>query len=288
MDIKNKICRVTMESLDYPKMLKYISNPPKELYYIGDITLASCPSVAIVGSRKISAYGKWAAMETAKRMAENDVAVISGMAAGADSEAHRGCLEAGGKTVAVLGCGIDICFPAFNFALRNEIAEKGLLLSEYPQGYPGSRYTFPQRNRIISGISMGTVIIEAGINSGSLITAERAAEQGRTVFALPGNINSVYSIGTNKLIQDGAYPLALIDDIFQVLGIRTKEKCKAVEKLGADEYKIFKIIQNEGEVTVDGICLKSGMSVSQVSAIVTIMEIKGVVSSAFGKIFVIN
>lgn len=288
MDVKECIKKVTIEDKEYPSLLKYIKDPPKQLYYIGNLKLAELPAVAVVGSRKASSYGRWVADEIGKRLANNDVVVVSGMAAGIDSISHRGALSVKGNTIAVLGCGIDVCFPAFNRELRNEIAEKGLLISEYPQGYPGSKFTFPQRNRIISGISMATVIVEAGLNSGSLITAERAAEQGRTVFSVPGNINSFYSIGANKLIQDGAYPLAVIDDIFDILRITKKTRINVMEQLGKDEQKVVEIITKVGEVSVDYLCSKMSLKVSEINAIITILEIKGVVYSALGKIFIAN
>lgn len=288
MDIKECIKKVSIESEDYPSLLKYIKDPPQQLYFIGNIKLAELPAVAVVGSRKASSYGKWAAYEIGKRLAENDIVVVSGMAAGIDSIGHKGALSVNGNTIAVLGCGIDICFPAFNRELRNEIVQKGLLISEYPPGYPGSKFTFPHRNRIISGLSLATVIVEAGLNSGSLITAERAVEQGRTVFSVPGNINSFYSIGTNKLIQDGAYPLAFIDDIFNVLGINKKDVANIIEQLGKDEQKVVKIISEFGEVSADCICRKMNLKISEVNAIITILEMKGVVYSALGKIFIAN
>lgn len=288
MYIKEQIRKVTIESNDYPNLLKYIKNPPKQLYYIGDIKIAQLPAVAVVGSRKASSYGNWTAKEIGKRLVDNDIVVVSGMATGIDTISHKGALLGKGKTIAVLGSGIDICYPASNRALRDEIAEKGVLISEYPPGYPASKFTFPQRNRIISGLSLATVIVEAGLNSGSLITAERAVEQGRTVFSVPGNINSFNSIGTNKLIQDGAYPLAFIDDIFDVLGINKKIKKDNLEKLGKDEQKVVEIIEQMGEITVDYISRRMNLKVSEVNAIITILEMKGVVYSALGKIFIAN
>lgn len=288
MDVKNFYKKVDLESEAYPDLLRQIKDPPRQLYCIGDLNLLKLPAVAVVGSRKASAYGKWAAFEIGKRLAENGIATISGMAAGIDSAGHRGALSAEGRTIAVLGCGINICFPAFNRALRDEIVKKGLLVSEYPPDYPGSKFTFPQRNRIISGLSLAAVIVEAGLNSGSLITAERAAEQGRTVFSVPGNINSFYSIGTNKLIQDGAYPLAIIDDIFEVLGIKKKIPANILSGLGKDEQKAVEIIQKSGEVSADYICREMHMKISEVNAMITILEMKGVVYSALGKIFIAN
>ncbi|QIB69970.1 DNA-protecting protein DprA [Aminipila butyrica] len=288
MDETRKIGVVEFDSEDYPAQLRLIKDPPEKLYYIGDLQLASREAVSVVGSRKASPYGGWAAEEISRRLAASGLVVVSGMAAGIDSISHKGALAAGGATVAVLGCGIDICFPAFNRNLRNEIGKKGLLLSEYPPGVPGSRYTFPQRNRIISGLSLATVIVEAGVNSGSLITAERAVEQGRQVFALPGNINSFYSIGTNKLIQDGAYPLAFIDDIFDVLGLPKKDQQQRISGLGVEEQRMVEAVCQGGEVTVDSLCRTLGMKVWEVNSLLTILEMKGVVYSALGKIFIAN
>ncbi|MDR1068355.1 MAG: DNA-processing protein DprA, partial [Clostridiales Family XIII bacterium] len=191
--------------------LSQLSDPPERLYCIGDVSLLNhTPAVAIVGARRATSYGKWAAQTIARRLAEQGVCVVSGMAEGADTAAHVGALECGGKTIAVLGCGIDICFPLSNRALKRTIEGSGLVVSEYPPGMPGAKYTFPQRNRIISGLSAAVVVAEAGVTSGSLITAECAADQGREVYAVPGNINRLLSAGANKLIRDGAKPLVLI------------------------------------------------------------------------------
>jgi DNA processing protein len=194
----DKIKQVKLEDRDYPELLKYIPDPPLSLYYAGDITLASRPSIAVVGARKATSYGKWAAYGFAKKLSEYGIVVVSGMAYGVDSWAHKGAVENQGKTIAVLGCGIDICYPASNRALRDDILKEGLILSEYEPGTPPLPFRFPLRNRIISGLSLGTIVIEAGLSSGSLITAEYAADQGRNIYALPGNINSMYN---PKMVQ---------------------------------------------------------------------------------------
>ncbi|MDR2156330.1 MAG: DNA-processing protein DprA, partial [Clostridiales Family XIII bacterium] len=160
----------------YPALLRLIPDPPKALYCDGNLNLLSRPAVAVVGARRATEYGKWAAMAMAKRYAECGLIVVSGMAEGVDSFAHAGALSGGGATVAVMGCGPDICYPRSNRRLRERILENGLLLSEYPPGTPPARHTFPARNRIISGLCVATVVVEAGLSSGSLITAERAAE----------------------------------------------------------------------------------------------------------------
>ena len=200
MDIK----KLTIDEPAYPALLKQIKDPPKELYYAGDVSLLSTRCVAIVGSRKFTAYGRRIAGRIAGRLAACGVTVVSGMAIGIDGIGHRSALEAGGRTIAVLGNGLDVMYPAANRELKADILRRGLLISEYPPGMKGTKYTFPQRNRIISGLSVGVLVVEAPETSGSLITAARAAEQGRDVFAVPGNIDAVTFRGSNLLIRDGA------------------------------------------------------------------------------------
>jgi len=282
-----KIKKVKIDDKDYPELLKYISNPPEILYYIGDISLASNPSISIVGARKASSYGKWAAYGFAKKLSEYGIGVVSGMAYGIDSFAHKGAVENQGRTIAVLGCGADICYPASNKKLRDEIIKEGLLLSEYESGVTPLPFRFPQRNRIISGLSLGTIVVEAGLHSGSLITAECAAEQGRNIYAVPGNINNVCSFGANKLIRDGAVPLTVFDDIIDDLGItRSVPEAKLETELGADERTIYNIVRDSGETTTDFICRKTSKLPSEINAIITILEMKGILQTALGKIFI--
>jgi len=271
---------------DYPRLLKHIKNPPKELYYRGDISLASKLSVAVVGTRKATRYGIWAAMTLAETLAEHGVVVTSGMALGVDSCSHSGALKCGGKTIAVLGSGIEICSPASNRKLMEEIADCGLIISEYPPEMNATKYTFPQRNRIISGISAAVVVVEAGLSSGALITAEQAAEQGRDVYAIPGNINSAYSLGTNKLIKEGALPLIVADDLLDDLGIKRNPAESRMKDLGKSEREIMRHIETYGEVTVDGLCRLTERQPSEINGIITVLEIKGMIYMFMGKIFV--
>ncbi|MGP1569529.1 MAG: DNA-processing protein DprA [Eubacteriales bacterium] len=284
-----KIEKLDCKSLEYPYRLKQIKNPPKKLFCAGDISLLKEDSISVVGARKASSYGIWVADAIGKKLAENKIVTVSGMAAGIDTAAHKGALKIeGGKTIAVLGCGIDICFPALNKKLRDEIAMRGLLVSEYEPGVHATRYTFPMRNRIISGLSIATIVAEAGNSSGSLITAERAVEQGREVFAVPGNINSLSSFGCNKLITEGATPLVFVDDIFSILNLRKIESGlkNNTEKLGGTEKEIFEFIAKEGEVSADFIALKLKKSVVEVNGYLSILEIKGFIGSGLGKVFV--
>lgn len=270
----------------YPALLKEIKDYPKKLYYIGDIKLLNKRCVAVVGSRNTNQYGRSTAVDIASRLAEKDIVIVSGMARGIDTCAHRGALKAEGKTIAVLGCGVDVCYPADNRGLKKEIEENGLVISEYPPGTEARTYHFPQRNRIISGLSEITVVVQARNESGALITAELAAAQGREVCAVPGNIDSQYSLGGNKLIKDGAHPIVGVADIMELMGINSVDE-KAVEKLLSDtEKKIFSLITERGETTVDELCIVLGKPPGYVSSIVTVMELKGAVFTALGKIFI--
>ncbi|MDD4583255.1 MAG: DNA-processing protein DprA [Eubacteriales bacterium] len=283
----NDIEKITIESSDYPKLLRFIKNPPNTLYYRGDFSLCDTLCLAVVGARRCTPYGKWAAYHIARRAAEHGVTIVSGMASGIDSAGHRGALDAGGKTIAVLGCGVDICYPKNNKGLMDQIGKQGLIISEYTAGSPPLPFQFPMRNRIISGLSQGVLIAEASLGSGSLITAECALEQGREVYGVPGNINNIYSIGVNKLIQDGATPIVVIDDILTALGIKKKvEGTSKQDALGKDEKGILNIISNSGEVNLDFLCKKSGKSPAEVGALVTILEMKGRVQTSLGKIYI--
>ena len=264
---------------EYPEFLKHISDPPKILYYMGNISIASMPSIAVVGTRKATSYGKWASYGFAKKLSQYGIVVVSGMAYGIDSFAHKGAVENKGKTIAILGCGIDICYPVQNKGLRERILkESGLIMSEYEPGAPPLPFRFPLRNRIISGLSLGTIVIEAGISSGSLITAEYAAEQGRNIYTLPGNINNMCSFGANKLIKDGAIPLIAFDDIIDELGIaRSADINLSGIKLGNGEREVYELI-----------CRSIGKLPSEVNAMITILEMKGLLHTALGKVFIAN
>lgn len=270
----------------FPKALEQIKGCPKSLYYQGDLSILDMPTVAVVGSRNCTMYGKTVARTIGEKLGERDVAVVSGLARGIDTSAHKGALSTNGKTIAILGCGIDVCYPVENLSLRDEIAEKGLLLSEYPLGFTAKPYTFPMRNRIISGISDSVVIVEAGNRSGALITAESAAEQGKNLYAVPGNITSYYSFGTNKLIRESVTPLILIDDLLIDLGINPNINEENVSKMGKDELKIYSAIQKSGELTIDELCRTTNLSVAKISGILTILEMKGAIFSEMGKFLV--
>lgn len=283
---KYPIKTVTPLEDDYPCMLRYIKDPPSLLYYRGDIKIASTTCLSVVGSRHATGYGKWAANMLGRKLAEYEITLVSGMAMGIDTYGHRGALDGNGKTIAVFGCGADVCYPKSNRELMNEILEKGLIVSEFPPEFQPTNYSFPIRNRIISGLSMGTIVVEAGISSGSLITAELAAEQGRNIYAIPGNINNIFSFGSNKLIKDGAIPLTTIDDIIDELGMIRKESAQLKMKLGKDEISVYEAVEKSGETTVDYICKAIGKGAGEVNALITVLEMKGLIYYSMGKIFI--
>lgn len=290
---KENIKVITMFDDNYPIDLKNISSFPKVLFSKGNINIDDKPTIAVVGSRKATAYGKWACEKFVKELSQMEVTIVSGLASGIDTIAHRTALDNGGRTVGVLGNGIDIVYPKRNASLYNEMEASGLIISEFPIGTPPIAYNFPQRNRIISGISLGVIVIEAQEKSGSLITAHHALEQGKDVFALPGNINSVFSSGTNKLIRDGARPLLDIDDILEEFEelrksyMKKKSETLDLTSLSETEVKIIKTLE-EGPVHSDIIAQRLNLNISNVISILTILELKGFVKELSSRMFGIN
>lgn len=263
----------------YPQRLKEIEQPPPVLYLRGELTPEDTWAVSIVGTRRVTPYGRQVTEEIASFLAANGITVISGLARGVDSLAHSAALKAGGRTLAVLGCGVDRIYPPENRALAEKILESGALLSDYAPGTPPEASNFPPRNRIISGLSMAVVVIEAGKTSGALITAQFAAEQGREVFAVPGNILAPQSKGTNELIQQGALPLLSASDIVQALNLTRVGQHKAARKaLPADEVEAKLLdIMGEEPLHVDEIRNQTNLPVEKVSATLVMMELKGMV-----------
>ena len=268
-------------------LLALIPNPPKQLFYTGSPDVLALPKIAIVGSRSSTEYGRWAAYTIAKRLSEHGVCVVSGMAEGIDTWAHKGALAGGTPTIAVFGSGLDFCFPPSNRGLMRDIMRTGLIISEYEDGIHPCKTTFPARNRIISGISCATVIAEAGFSSGSLITAEFAAEQGREVYAVPGNINRKGSIGCNKLIADGARPIIFIDDILYDLGIDTDITASFSEMLSSEEQRVLAVLKLNGELSIDRLQKETGLPVGALTSIVTLLEIKGALRTGVGRVFLV-
>lgn len=279
---------IDRDSRLYPELLRQIPNPPKKLFCRGNPELLDCRKVAVVGSRRYSLYGKQTALMIGKYFGKTELAVVSGLASGIDTFAHTGVLEARGNTIAVLGTGLDRNYPVKNKPLQEEIAEKGLIISEYENDFSGNQYSFPARNRIISGLSEGVVVVEAGSSSGSLITAQFAGEQGRTVYAVPGNINSQFSIGTNLLIRDGAVPLVVVKDVLLDMGLELPEENEKKIALGGDEMAILEILKRNNGIHVNEIAHIMNKNIGKISAIITVLEIKGIVISHGGKIHLAN
>lgn len=281
---------VTIQDTCYPQLLKYIADPPVVLYYRGRLE-SDAQCVAVVGSRRASYYGLDMARKLSRELAGHGVTVVSGMARGVDSKSHWGALEGGGKTVAVLGCGVDIVYPSENRELMKRICETGAVISEYLPGTEPVPFNFPARNRIISGMSQGVVIVEANEKSGSLITADFALEQGRDVFAVPGNINSANSTGTNRLIKDGAKIITNTGDILEELRINyndnllfsNKRRLSDI-KLGTDEKSIAERLLN-GPAHIDAIAMDCGISVQLTSSVLVMLELSGFVEQLPGKYF---
>jgi len=281
---------VTIQDTGYPQALRYIADPPVVLYVRGKLEPdALC--VAVVGSRKASYYGLDVARRLSRELAEHGVTIVSGLARGIDAKSHWGALEGGGKTIAVLGCGVDIIYPPENRELMSRICGSGAVISEYPPGIEPIPYHFPARNRIISGLSQGVAIVEANEKSGSLITADFALEQGRDVFAVPGNINSANSKGTNRLIRDGAKIIESPADILEELKIKPHENTgfyihkKTPEmKLGANEKSIAQRLLN-GPAHIDVIARDCGISAQLVSSVLIMLELSGFVEQLPGKYF---
>lgn len=285
---------VPMWDSTYPRDLREIHDPPPLLYLKGNGIPSGLPIIAVVGSRNPSHYGIKVTEEICQGLAMREIAVVSGMAKGIDSAAHRGSLRGGGFTIAVLGSGMDIVYPRSNTELFKRIAEQGCILTEFPLGSPPEAKNFPIRNRIISGLSKGVVVVEASKQSGSLITASLALEQGREVFAVPGSVESFKSTGTHLLIKQGAKLVENADDIIQELVLHdhsTKDadasRKSAVPPMGEDERKIYDIL-SAYPLHIDHITRHSKMDSARVASLLTGLELKGIVKQLPGKMFVVS
>jgi len=278
---------ITWEDEDYPFLLKNIDQPPPVLYLRGTMLPSDQMAVAVVGTRQVSAYGRRVTEHLASVLAQRGVTVVSGLARGVDALAHEAALNAGGRTLAVLGNGVDVIYPPEHQHLAARIERQGALLSDYPPGTPPEATNFPPRNRIISGLAIATVVVEAGEKSGALITATFAAEQGREVFAVPGNITSPASRGTNRLIANGARPLLHPEDVLEVLDLAEVQHQQAVRALlpGNEVEATLLKIMGDQVLTVDEMCFLSGLSAEKVLASLAMMELKGLVRNLGGASF---
>ncbi len=276
---------------DYPELLTQIPGPPLLLYINGNVDSLHLPSLAIIGSRNPTRGGVRNAVEFSRHLSQRGFSIVSGLAEGIDTAAHRGALDAGGKTVAILGHGVDRVYPAANFELAHSIPEGGALVSEYPLGARPLRWHFPERNRLISGLCLGTLVIEAARRSGSLITARLASEQGREVFALPGSIHNPLARGCHKLIRQGA---KLVETAADILGelrpltghmIQTTAESTSPDSpdLDTDEdYAELRAILSHDPATIDELESQSGLTIEQLSSMLLILELHGEVESLSG------
>ncbi|HZV80715.1 MAG TPA: DNA-processing protein DprA [Geobacteraceae bacterium] len=280
---------VTLLDDDYPSLLKEIPDPPPYLYLKGVLPEAGT-AIAVVGSRLASDYGLATTSRLSRELAEQGVTIISGLAQGVDAAAHRGALQVSGRTIGVLGCGIDQVYPPANRQLFREMAEHGAIVSEFPMGTGPEAPNFPRRNRIISGLSRGVLVVEAAERSGSLITARFALEQGREVFAVPGNITHRASRGTNSLIKQGA---KLVESVADILGELPPEGGDLPQwarqqgfNLSADEEKLCSLLSG-GPLHIDELTVRSELTVPAVSAMLLRLELQGAVMQLSGKMFVL-
>ena len=280
---------ISRDSQEFPGLLKEISDPPIGLYIIGTLPTDNMPCTAIIGSRKCSQYGLSTARKFGMDLARNGVVIVSGMARGIDSMAHRGAIDGGGFTIAVLGCGVDVCYPPENHKLKDEIAKNGCVVSEYPPGVEPHASHFPARNRIISGLSHVTVVVESAKRSGTLITVDQALEQGRNVMAVPGNITNKYSEGTNNLIKQGAEPAVSYQDVLHILGMGTEASPNKQEKpkeetaphIAPEEKLVYDMLDFE-PTAFEELIKKTESQPHVVQYILTKLEIKGYVKKLPG------
>ena len=264
---------LTIDNVDYPDLLLKIPDPPVVLYYIGNKNyLKNC--FGMVGSRKATGYGKNSALKISSELAENGIVIASGLARGIDTYAHKGAIDSKGKTAAVLGCGVNIIYPSENKKLYYNIIDNGIVLSEYPPDTKPLSYNFPPRNRIISGLSKAIAVIEAGEKSGTLITVDYALAQGREVFALPGNIYSLQSKGTNRLIYQGAIPLINNNDIFQLYNIEPKKDSTVIENILDEQEKAIYDLICQDTSDIDTISIVTGIKPNIVMAVLLSLELK--------------
>ena len=282
---------VTLADPEYPKSLLEISDPPPFLYAKGNLALLNQPGIAIVGSRNASVQGEKNAEAFAHDLCAYGLCIVSGLALGIDGAAHRGALKANGATIAVVGTGLDIVYPAKHRELAHQIAERGLIISEFALGVPSKPQNFPKRNRIISGLSLGCLVVEANLQSGSQITARLAAEQGREIFAIPGSIHSPMSKGCHQLIKQGAKLVDCLQDIVEELSL--DRKLASITKLDCEDKTLdtphqstpndaILCIMGYEPITLENLVALSRLTVSDVSSMLMILELEGKVASLTG------
>lgn len=287
---KSKIKYTTVLEEDYPVNLRDIPLKPLVLYYRGSLLPEDKFSISIVGSRKCTPYGNWATEHFARELSNMGIKIVSGMAIGIDSVSHKEALKNGQRTIAILGSAVDVPYPKTNYRLYNQIIENGAVISEFPPGTPPAPYNFPIRNRIISGISKALLVIEAQEKSGTLITAKYANEQSKEIFAIPGNINSMYSKGTNLLIRDGALIATSPEDIisgvkdFSDYIIDNKKKDSLQLELSEIENTVYNFLKI-GPKSNNEISEALGISIIETNSTLTMLELQGIITELSGGIF---
>ncbi|MBI4215928.1 MAG: DNA-protecting protein DprA [Chloroflexi bacterium] len=282
------ISALTWEDPAYPARLKETQDPPPVLYLRGNLTPADEWSVAVVGTRRATVYGREATERLAGDLARSGITIVSGLARGIDAVAHRAALEAGGRTIAVFACGLDVCYPPEHKGLAQAVAENGALVSDYPLGTRPRAENFPRRNRIMSGLSLGALVIEAGEGSGALITARLALEQGREVFAVPGSILSPLSRGVNRLIQDGAKLVMDTRDVLEELNLAVVGQQLEMKELlpeNAAEAALLQCLSSE-PIHIDMLRRRANLPMAEVSSTLAMMELKGLVRQLGGMHYV--
>jgi DNA processing protein len=275
---------LTLLDPTYPRRLKEIPLPPPVLYLRGTYVALDELAIGLVGTRRATNYGRTVARSFAEEFAANHVTVVSGMARGVDAEAHAACLDAGGRTLAVLGCGVDVLYPPEHRLLADRIVSSGALLSDYPPGTPPDAVNFPPRNRLIAGLSLATIVVEAGMQSGALLTAKYAADYGRDVFAVPGNIFSPSQQGCHQLLADGVAPALSVAHVLATLDFeRTTQLSQARMLLpeGPIETKVLQVLEAEPQ-HIDLVRVRANLPIEEVSAALTMMELKGMVRQIGG------
>ena len=287
--LKKEIKFLTLADSNYPKNLKQIDDSPFLLYYKGEIKKSDDLAIGVVGTRRPTIYGKEVTENLVADLTTCGLTIISGMARGVDSIAHRTAMQYGGRTIAVFACGVDVIYPPENKKLSEEIIKNGAIVSEFPVGIKPSLGSFPYRNRIVSGLSLGVLVTEGAERSGSLITARKAGEQGREVFAVPGPITSRMSAATSKLLKDGAKLVRNVGDILEELNVKVKRKkhLRGVAKrllvggLTKQEQLLLEVLK-DGALHIDEIVRRTKMKTGQVCSLMTMMEIKGQVKNLGG------
>jgi DNA processing protein len=274
----------------FPPRLREVYDCPIMIYVRGTLIREDECAVAVVGTRHPSVYGRQAAEEITKELARNKVTIVSGLAAGIDAVAHRATLDAGGRTIAVCGCGLDMVYPSNHATLARQVMEHGALVSEFPLGTRPKAEHFPQRNRIISGMSLGVLVVEAGEESGALLTANRALEQNRDVFAIPGSIFSPLSVGTNYLIQQGAKLIRNCEDILEELNLNmVPHQLEMRELVAPTDTEAQVLMHLTKEAThIDALCRISGLPTPTVTSTLAMLELKGLARQVGGMNYILN